>query len=261
MVRTLRPDAVARRRPRPGRQPLRGPAAARRAASSRPRLPQQPGDYRLEVAYPTARRHDTYTVDDPYRFLPTLGEIDLHLISEGRHEQLWEVLGAHVRTLRRPRAAPVAGHVVRGLGAATPRGVRVTGDFNSWDGRAHPMRSLGASGVWELFVPASASARRYKFAGPRRRRRVAARRPTRWPSTPRCRRPPRRSSSSRRYTWGDDAWMAERGRPAAAHERPMSVYEVHLGSWRHGLSYRELADELVAYVVDDRASPTSSSCR
>src|SRR4051794_10281838 len=104
-------------------------------------------DYRLEVGYHGA----TYPADDPYRYLPSLGEIDLHLIGEGRHEQLWEVLGAHVRTYD-----AVTGRVTGtsfAVWAPGARGVRVAGDFNFWDSRAHPMRVLGSSGVWELFIP------------------------------------------------------------------------------------------------------------
>ena len=93
--------------------------------------------------------------DDPYRHLPTLGEIDLHLIAEGRHEALWTVLGARVR--------PEAGGTSFAVWAPNARGVRVIGDFNHWDGRAHPMRSLGGSGVWELLVPGVGAGATYKF--------------------------------------------------------------------------------------------------
>ncbi len=97
-------------------------------------------DYRLEVQYETG---EPKLQDDPYRHLPTLGEFDLHLIGEGRHEQLWHALGA------RPSETGTAFAVW----APNARGVRIVGDFNFWDGQAHPMRSLGGAGVWELFVP------------------------------------------------------------------------------------------------------------
>src|SRR5262252_1430302 len=107
-------------------------------------------DYRIATSYSLAGDDDT-VADDPYRYLPMLGEFDLHLIGEGRHEELWKVLGAHVR-----EAGP-ADRTVTGTSfavwAPNARGVRVTGDFNFWDGSAFPMRSLGGSGVWELFVP------------------------------------------------------------------------------------------------------------
>jgi 1,4-alpha-glucan branching enzyme len=101
-------------------------------------------DYRLAVSYDG----EPYEVDDPYRFLPTLGEMDLHLINEGRHEQLWDVLGAHVRHY----AGGVSGTSFA-VWAPSARGIRLKASFNNWDGREHPMRQLGTSGVWELFVP------------------------------------------------------------------------------------------------------------
>ena len=115
-------------------------------------------DYTLDISYPAA----TLTADDPYRYLPTLGEMDLHLISEGRHEQLWQVLGAHTRTYESGRG-PVHG-VSFAVWAPNAQGVRVIGDFNHWDGTGHPMRSLGASGVWEIFIPGLGDGTVYKFA-------------------------------------------------------------------------------------------------
>lgn len=114
-------------------------------------------DYRLEVTYDET----TFVTDDPYRWLPTLGEVDLHLISEGRHEQLWEVLGAHVRAY-----AGTSGTVTGtsfAVWAPSARGLRVAGDFNNWDSSAHPMRVLGSTGVWELFIPDVGAGTRYKF--------------------------------------------------------------------------------------------------
>jgi 1,4-alpha-glucan branching enzyme len=200
-------------------------------------------DYRLAVTYP-APGADGATlpemiIDDPYRHLPTLGEVDLHLIGEGRHEQLWRVLGAHFRE--------EAGGTAFAVWAPNARGVRVIGDFNYWDGRAHPMRSLGASGVWELFVPGVAPGTRYKFdvRGPDGGWRRKAD-----PMAAQAERPPATASVvfDSAYEWGDEAWMAQRARRDSLSE-PMSVYEVHLGSWRPGLSYVELADQLTAYVT------------
>ncbi|MDP3711937.1 MAG: 1,4-alpha-glucan branching protein GlgB [Mycobacteriales bacterium] len=194
-------------------------------------------DYRLEVTY-----HGTaYPADDPYRFLPTLGEVDLHLIGEGRHEQLWTVLGSHVR-----RLGPVTG-VSFAVWAPNARGVRVVGDFNGWDGSSHPMRSLGSSGVWELFVPGLGEGTHYKYAV------LGADSTWRDKSDPMARRtevPPRTASivDDSDYTWTDGEWMARRA-DVQPHAAPMSTYEVHLGSWRQGLSYRQLADELVDYVT------------
>jgi 1,4-alpha-glucan branching enzyme len=206
-------------------------------------------DYRVAVAYPApaadgsaagaaALLPETIT-DDPYRHLPTLGEIDLHLIGEGRHEQLWEVLGAH--------PSEKADGTAFAVWAPDARGVRVIGDFNHWDGRAHPMRSLGASGVWELFVPEVGPGTRYKYdiRGPDGSWHRKAD-----PMAARAERPPATASVvfDSRYEWGDQAWMTARaGRDPL--RRPMSVYEVHLGSWRLGLSYTELADQLATYVT------------
>jgi 1,4-alpha-glucan branching enzyme len=199
-------------------------------------------DYRLEYTFggPPVRS------DDPYRFLPTLGEMDLHLLNEGRHEQLWQVLGAHRREYD-----GLAGHVIGtsfAVWAPNARGIRVVGDFNYWDGRGHPMRSLGASGVWELFVPGVEDGTRYKFEilG-----RDSAWREKADPMAFATETPPATASVvyTSSYEWGDEDWLSSRGE-RDPHAAPMSVYEVHLGSWRKGLGYRELADQLVSYVLD-----------
>jgi 1,4-alpha-glucan branching enzyme len=200
-------------------------------------------DYRLSVTYPNGDGPDAeYVTDDPYRHLPTLGEMDLHLIREGRHEELWRVLGAHVRSFGEVTGTAFA------VWAPSARGVRVIGDFNFWDGHAHPMRSLGSAGVWELFVPGVQAGTRYKYdvCGPdggwhRKADPMAAL----------AGRPPATDSVvfESSYEWQDEAWLARRAEtdPLRA---PMSVYEVHLGSWRPGLSYTELADQLTAYVTE-----------
>ena len=198
-------------------------------------------DYRLATVYPGGRA-DEAVADDPYRYLPMIGEFDLYLIAEGRHEELWRVLGAHVR-----EAGPVTGTSFA-VWAPNALGVRVTGDFNYWDGRAFPMRSLGGSGVWELFVPGVADGARYKYA-------VCGRdgvwRGKADPLAAAAERPPGTASVvfTSRYAWADAEWMAARSGRQPVRE-PMSIYEVHLGSWRPGLSYRQLAVELVGYVTD-----------
>jgi 1,4-alpha-glucan branching enzyme len=199
-----------------------------------------PTDYRIEVTYDG----NTYVVDDPYRWLPTLGELDLHLVSEGRHEELWKVLGAHVRSYDTP-SGPVTGTSFA-VWAPNASGVRITGDFDYWSGRAYPMRSLGSSGVWELFVPDVGDGTRYKFTilgkdGVWREKAD--------PMAFATEVPPATASVvfTSRYEWNDDAWLTKRGE-TAWHAAPMSMYEVHLGSWRQGLGYRELASELVDYV-------------
>jgi 1,4-alpha-glucan branching enzyme len=194
-------------------------------------VPATVGDYRIDA--------DGRIGDDPYRHLPTIGEFDLHLISEGRHEQLWNVLGARVRD----------GGVAFAVWAPNARGVRVVGDFTGWG--AHegwPMRSMGASGVWELFVPDAAAGQAYKY------RILGADgvwRDKADPLATRTETPPRTASVIHQsgYAWQDADWLRQRaeGRP---HREPVSVYEVHLGSWRPGLSYVQLADQLTAYVTE-----------
>src|SRR6266567_628354 len=180
--------------------------------------------------------------DDPYRYLPTLGEFDLYLIGEGRHEELWRVLGAHLREVGQTSGAAFA------VWAPNAHGVRVTGDFNGWDGRAYPMRSLGGSGVWELFVPGVSEGTTYKYAicGPDGVWRDKAD-----PMANAAETPPATASViyTSRHAWGDSGWIQARAEREPVREA-MSIYEVHLGSWRPGLSYRELAVQLVEYVTD-----------
>ena len=210
--------------------------------------PQVP-DYRLEVAYDGPPR----TVDDPYRFLPTLGEIDLHLIGEGRHEELWtRPRRAHPRrTTASP--APVHRHVVRRLGAERPgrpahRRLQLLGRPRPPDARDGLDRRLGA------VRPGRRRRHPLQVRGPRRGRRLAAEgRPDGVPR-PRSRRRPRRSSSRRR-TSGATTTGCERRAETDPLTAPMSTYEVHLGSWRQGLSYRELAEQLVGYVQLPRLHP------
>ncbi|MFJ5776466.1 1,4-alpha-glucan branching protein GlgB [Streptomyces sp. NPDC093094] len=197
-------------------------------------------DYRITAVY----GDHVHRYDDPYRFLPTLGELDLHLIREGRHEELWRVLGANVRR-HESGWGQIAGTAFA-VWAPNARAVRVVGDFNYWDGRAHPMRSLGISGVWELFVPDVGDGCHYKYE--------ILTPDGRWiqkadPLATRSEAAPGTASivHTAGHRWGDSAWMARRA-SFSAHREPMSVYEMHLGSWRPGLGYRELAQELPAYV-------------
>ncbi len=194
-------------------------------------------DYRIAVTYAGAGE----TVgDDAYRHLPTLGEVDLHLIAEGRHEELWKVLGARVR--------PNLGGTSFAVWAPNARGVRVIGDFNHWDGRAHPMRSLGSSGVWDLLIPGVGDGAAYKYdiCGPDGTWHSKADPLAGW-----AERPPATASRvyESHYQWGDAQWLADRAeRDLLA--SPMSIYEVHLGSWRPGLTYTELASQLTSYVTE-----------
>jgi 1,4-alpha-glucan branching enzyme len=203
-------------------------------------LPDVPA-YRLLVTYDGAV-HDT---EDAYRFPPTLGELDLHLIGEGRHERLWTVLGAHPTTRQGVTGTRFC------VWAPNAQGVRVAGTFNFWDGTGHPMRSLGGTGVWELFVPGVGEGELYKFDITRPDGSHTLRAD---PTARRTEPPPATasivtSSACEPYEWGDAQWLARRADPPA-HQAPMSVYEVHLASWRPGLTYRRLAEQLPAYVRD-----------
>jgi 1,4-alpha-glucan branching enzyme len=186
---------------------------------------------------------------DPYAFLPTVGELDLHLVSEGRHEELWRRLGAHVREVDGVLGTSFA------LWAPSARSVSVVGDWNGWDGRVHPMRTLGSSGVWELFLPRVGEGAHYKFEvrGADGVVRLKAD-----PVAFAVEQPPKTASVVARAThrWRDEEWLAHRreGRP---HAEPMSIYEVHLPSWRlnplegnRPLSYPELGEELGDYAAD-----------
>ncbi|MGZ6816383.1 MAG: 1,4-alpha-glucan branching protein GlgB, partial [Mycobacteriaceae bacterium] len=197
-------------------------------------------DYRLAVTY----GQDTHVVADGYRFLPTLGEVDLHLVVEGRHERLWEALGAHVRSYDTPDGT------VRGVSfavwAPNARGISLIGDFDGWTGRATPMRSLGSTGVWEVFVPGLSEGTRYKFRVYGADGTVVDKAD---PMAFATEVPPATASvvHTSSYVWGDAQWLAKRS-AGHAHAEPMSAYEVHLASWRPGLSYLELAEHLVEYV-------------
>jgi 1,4-alpha-glucan branching enzyme len=208
--------------------------------------------YQLEADYLVDRRTLTYRFDDPYGSWPTLGELDLHLFGEGRHRRLWDVLGAH------PRHHEGMAGVSFAVWAPNAKAVRVVGDWNYWDGRVHPMRSLGSSGVWELFIPGVPIGARYKFelvtaAGDL----ILKTDPMAfWMETP-----PGTASvvvADPAHEWGDSDWIRERAAGELLRQ-PMSVYELHLGSWRAGtdedgrpraLTYRELAVQLPDYVAD-----------
>ncbi|GAA0662847.1 1,4-alpha-glucan branching enzyme [Streptomyces thermocarboxydovorans] len=195
--------------------------------------------YTLEVAYGD---DEPVEVHDPYRFLPALGEFDLHLISEGRHEELWTALGARIMTHQGVTGTRFT------VWAPNAQGVRLAADFTYWDGTAFPMRSLGSSGVWELFLPGVGEGTRYKFE-------IHSRYGHRFlkadPMARRAEEPPDTASvvTASHHEWRDQEWMERRG-ATPAHQAPMSVYEVHLPSWRPGLTYRELAEVLPAYVKD-----------
>jgi 1,4-alpha-glucan branching enzyme len=210
------------------------------------RVPDSVAAYDVEVRYPDGTE---ITIDDPYRHWPTLGDVDIYLIGEGRHERLWEVLGAHPRTHEGSTGTAFA------VWAPSARAIRVVGDFNLWDGRVHPMRSMGTSGVWELFVPGVEPGSRYKFEviGADNRLRLKAD-----PMAQAAEVPPGTASivTTSEHEWADDEWLQQRASVDPLNQR-MSTYELHLGSWRHKpeegdrpLTYLELAELLPAYVAD-----------
>ena len=214
------------------------------------------GTFLPGATLPLAYRYQFYYDDgatwdrgDPYHFLPTLGDVDLHLFNEGTHRQLWKKLGAHVRTVDGVRGVAFA------VWAPNARRVSVIGDFNGWDGRVFPMRSLGSSGVWELFVPDVEPGALYKFELVTRE---GALRVKTDPFAAKMEQSPGSASIVEledSYTWRDDAWMRRRREADLVHA-PMSIYEVHLGSWARvpeeggrPLSYREIAPRLVEHVT------------
>lgn len=188
------------------------------------------------------------TIDDPYRFSPTLGDVDLHLYGEGRHLRLWEKMGAH------PLVIDGVAGTAFAVWAPNARRVSVIGTFNDWDGRTHPMRALGASGVFEVFIPGVSAGMLYKFE---------IRSPT---GDTRIKTDPMSLKIEQSvghasivealgtYEWHDDAWMSRR-RSADPVVEPMLIYELHLASWKRAsdgrmLTYRELAPLLVQYITE-----------
>jgi len=206
------------------------------------------GAYRLEGR---ALDGTTWDYEDPYRFGPVLGEMDEYLISEGTHRRLWHALGAHVMTQEGVDGTHFA------VWAPAARRVSVVGEFNHWNGRRHPMRPRGTTGVWEIFLPGvgEGAAYKYEIVGPDGALLPLKADPVGFGSQ----HAPDNASvvrDIRGYGWKDEGWMTDRaGRNART--APISVYEVHLGSWRRrmneggrAISYREAAEELVDYAAD-----------
>jgi 1,4-alpha-glucan branching enzyme len=203
------------------------------------------------------RVHEGGTADpareviDPYQYGQILSDYDLHLFAEGTHHRAWEKLGSHVMTIGGVTGVHFA------VWAPNAQRVSVIGDFNRWDGRVHPMRKLVPSGVWELFIPELKPGACYKYEV----RTDAGHLFEKGDPYARYFEVPPRSASviweDGAYQWSDADWMRDRLSAGGWHDRPMSVYEVHLGSWRRVpsennryLTYREMADTLVPYVRD-----------
>ncbi len=208
-----------------------------------PRL-QLPLAYRVRFHFTNG---STWEREDPYRFLPTLGDTDLHLFNEGTHRRLWQHLGAHPRRIDGVNGTSFA------VWAPNARRVSVVGDFCEWDGRLFPMRQMGSSGVFELFIPGVGPGLLYKYEiltqGGDLRLKADP-----FAFAAEC--PPGNASRvvASTYEWGDAAWMT--ALPVFDPTRaPMAIYEVHLGSWRRvpeegnrPLGYREIAPRLVEHV-------------
>ena len=203
----------------------------------------KPFDYRLQMR---SGSHE-WTADDPYRFGPFLGELDIYLMAEGRHRKLYERLGSHPTTMD-----GVEG-VYFGVWAPNAKRVSVVGDFNGWDGRRHVMRLRKEVGIWEIFIPGISRGLYYKYEiiGAHGNMLPLKTDPLAFATEV----PPDTSSVVHglvEHEWSDGAWMSSR---TALNDRssPISIYEVHLGSWRRGdgntyLGYDALAEELIPYV-------------
>ncbi|MHA4850774.1 1,4-alpha-glucan branching protein GlgB [Rhodococcus sp. MSC1_016] len=200
-------------------------------------------DYRVSTTWPGGH---TDLAADGYRFLPTLGELDLHLFGEGRHERLWEILGAHRRSYDTPDGTVTGTSFA--VWAPAARGVSVIGSFDGWGGETFPMRVLGSTGVWELFIPGIEVGELYKF---RVHGRDGSVRDKADPMAFATEVPPATASrvAISTHEWDDAEWLEQRASTDPT-QLPMSVYEVHLGSWRPGLSYRDMAEELATYVTE-----------
>ena len=191
--------------------------------------------------------HREHIAHDPYSFPPQLSDFDLHLFGEGRHRHAYRILGAHPHEIE-----GIAG-VLFAVWAPTAERVSVVGDFNHWDGRRHPMRVRGGSGVWELFIPDLEPGGLYKYEIRNRDSGQILVKSDPYGQAFELR--PNTASviiAPSSYAWQDQAWL-ERRKTADWQHTPMSVYEVHLGSWQKGpegefLDYRELARRLVPYV-------------
>jgi 1,4-alpha-glucan branching enzyme len=204
-------------------------------------------DYRLRVVEPGGHSFD---VDDPYRYGRMLGDYDLYLFGEGNHMRIFDKLGAHLVRVGSAEGVHFA------VWAPNAERVSVVGDFNQWDGRMHPMRSLGPSGVWEIFLPAAGRGNRYKFEIRARNGEILLKVD---PFALACEVPPQSAAivTTIEYDWHDGEWMERRPALGCWLNRAMSVYEVHLGSWARipeegdrYLTYRELAERLIPYVKE-----------
>ena len=196
----------------------------------------------------TSHQGEVHRTRDAYSFLPTLGEGDLYLFGKGDERRIYEKLGSQLRTIDGVDGASFA------VWAPNAQRISVVGDFNNWDGRLHQMRSLGPSGVWEIFIPGVQEGTLYKYEIRDLHGHISLKTD---PYGFFFETPPKNAAivwNTRKFSWGDEAWMVQR-RQRDPLRSPVSIYEVHIGSWRkksmgESLSYRELAEPLVTYVKE-----------
>ncbi|NNC77482.1 MAG: 1,4-alpha-glucan branching enzyme, partial [Woeseiaceae bacterium] len=210
-------------------------------------MPPRLRRYQLKLSFPDGNR---IIAEDSYRFPPTLGDLDLYLMGEGSDKKIYQKLGAHLRTIE-----GVAG-VRFAVWAPNASRVSVIGDFNNWDGRSHVMRLHPGNGIWEIFVPHIGNGCKYKYELLDRNGKLL---PLKTDPYGAYHEPPPGNASivfDSNYEWSDGDWISLRSSGTDL-AQPVSIYEVHLGSWKRKcdngnglLSYRELATELVNYVQD-----------
>ena len=208
--------------------------------------PIPPTAYRLQFRFANTAKFETY---DPYAFPPVLTEYDLYLSGEGTHYEKYEKLGAHLREVAGAQGVHFA------VWAPNAQRVSVVGDFNLWDGRANPMRNMGPTGIWEIFMPGLEEGALYKFEILSRAGHHLGLKSDPYGFSSEVR--PNTASvvfDINRYEWNDSSWLADRKARDWQHA-PMSIYEIHAGAWKRRekeeyrwLTYRELAAELVPYV-------------
>lgn len=208
----------------------------------------KPFKYRIRVTYANGEVRQFH---DPYSFLPTLGDQDLYLFSEGNELKVQDKMGGHLREIDGVKGAGFA------VWAPNARRVSVVGDFNRWDGRFHAMRSLGSSGIWEIFIPGLEAGTKYKYEIVTQKEYLLLKTD---PYGVYYEPPPHNCSilyDLGKYEWKDSEWIENRGRGDKAVVRPISIYEVHLGSWKkviedggRPLSYREMGEQLGDYVQE-----------
>ena len=210
-------------------------------------MPPRKRRYRLRI---TTSNGETREIDDCYQFLPTLGDLDLYLLGEGSDKNIYRKLGSHPITVDRVSGTRFA------VWAPNASRVSVIGDFNEWDGRRHVMRLHPGNGIWEIFVPDVSAGAKYKYEMLDQSGRLL---PLKTDPFSNFHEPPPGNASiiyDSHYKWQDAEWMQQRSMVPRL-DQPISIYEVHLGSWKRNiedgnrcLSYRELAVDLVAYVAD-----------